>query len=68
MSVEEVKRTYQEMDVTTNKDEQDTKTGDILYTLLCLNTFVTTFYDLKVTFGYIGESAENFMSKYTQEV
>ena len=27
-----------------------------------------TFYDLKVTFGYIGESPENFMSKYTQEV
>ena len=27
----------------------------------------TTFYDLKVTFG-IGESAENFMSKYMQEV
>ena len=23
---------------------------------------------LKVTFGYIGESPENFMSKYTQEV
>ena len=27
-----------------------------------------TFYDLKVTFGYIGESPENFKSKYTQEV
>ena len=27
-----------------------------------------TFYDLKVTFGYIGESPENFMSKYTQAV
>ena len=26
------------------------------------------FYDLKVTFGYIGESPENFMPKYTQEV
>ena len=24
--------------------------------------------DLKVTFGYIGESPENFMSKYMQEV
>ena len=28
----------------------------------------TTFYYLKVTFGYIGESPENFMSKYTHEV
>ena len=28
----------------------------------------TTFYDLKITFGYIGESPENFMSKYAQEV
>ena len=28
----------------------------------------TTFYDLKVIFGYIGQSPENFMSKYTQEV
>ena len=28
----------------------------------------TALYDLKVTFGYIGESPENFMSKYTQEV
>ena len=27
-----------------------------------------TGYDLKVIFGYIGESPENFMSKYTQEV
>ena len=25
----------------------------------------TTFYDLKVIFWYIGESPENFMSKYT---
>ena len=25
----------------------------------------TTFYDLKVTFGYIGENPENFMPKYT---
>ena len=30
--------------------------------------FLATFYDLKVTFGYIGESPENFMSKYIQEV
>ena len=30
------------------------------------NFLSTTFYDLKVTFGYIGESPENFMSKYTQ--
>ena len=30
--------------------------------------FCTTFYDLKVTFGYIGESPENFISKYTKEV
>ena len=28
----------------------------------------TTFYDLKVIFGYIGESPENFMSIYTHEV
>ena len=28
----------------------------------------TTFYDLKVTFEYIGESPENFMSKYTHEL
>ena len=28
----------------------------------------TTFYDLKVKFGHMGESPENFMSKYTQEV
>ena len=28
----------------------------------------TTLDDLKVKFGYIGESHENFMSKYTQEV
>ena len=28
------------------------------------NFLSTTFYDLKVTFGYIGESPENFMSKY----
>ena len=28
----------------------------------------TTVYDLKVIFGYIGESPETFMSKYTQEV
>ena len=26
------------------------------------------FFDLKVTFGYIGESPENFMSKYVQEL
>ena len=32
------------------------------------NFLSTTFYGLKVTFGYIGESPENFMSKYTQEV
>ena len=32
------------------------------------NFLSTTLYDLKVTFGYIGESPENFMSKYTQEV
>ena len=32
------------------------------------NFLSTTFYDLKLTFGYIGESPENFMSKYTQEV
>ena len=28
----------------------------------------TTFYDLKVTLGYIGESPETFMSKYAHEV
>ena len=28
----------------------------------------TTFYELKVTFWYIGESPDNFMSKCTQEV
>ena len=32
------------------------------------NFLCTTFYNLKVTCGYIGESPENFMSKYTQEV
>ena len=32
------------------------------------NFLSTSFYDLKVTFGYIGESSENFTSKYTQEV
>ena len=32
------------------------------------NSLSTTFYDLKVTFGYIGERPDNFMSKYTQEV
>ena len=32
------------------------------------NFLSTSFYDLKVTFGYIGESPENSMSKYTQEV
>ena len=32
------------------------------------NHLSTTFYDLKVTFGYTGASLENFMSKYTQEV
>ena len=32
------------------------------------NFLSTTFYDLKVTLGYIGESHESFMSKYTQEV
>ena len=32
------------------------------------NFLSTTFYDLKVKFGYIGESPETFMSKYTQEV
>ena len=30
------------------------------------NFLSTTFHDLKVIFGYIGESPENFMSKYTQ--
>ena len=30
--------------------------------------FWPTFYDLRVTFGYIGESPEIFMLKYTQEV
>ena len=30
-------------------------------------TIATTFYDLKVTFGYLEESPENFMSKYTQD-
>ena len=32
------------------------------------NCLSTHFYDLKVAFGYIGESPENFMSKYAQEV
>ena len=32
------------------------------------NFLSTTFYDLKVILGYIGESPENLMSKYTQEV
>ena len=32
------------------------------------NFLSTTFYDLKIIFGYIGENSENFMSKYTQEV
>ena len=32
------------------------------------NFLSTTFYDLKVTFVPIGESPENLMSKYTQEV
>ena len=30
--------------------------------------FWPIFYDLKVTFGCIGESPETFMSKYTQKI
>ena len=32
------------------------------------NFLSITSYELKVTFGYIGESPEYFMRKYTQEV
>ena len=46
---------------------KNVKDMHILVSQLCA-TLSTTFYDLKVTFGYIGESPENFMSKYTQEV
>ena len=35
---------------------------------ILVNFLSTTFYDLKVTFGYIGEIPENIMSKYTQGV
>ena len=38
------------------------------YPPILANFLSTTFYDFKVTFGYIGESPEKFMSKYTQEV
>ena len=41
----------------------------VLFPLPILAIFLSTpFYDLKVTFRYIGESLENLMSKYAQEV
>ena len=40
-----------------------------IYKTLFLKNFIFSLdFPFKVTFGYIGESPENFMSKYTQEV